>query len=211
MAPSSDTLRVRRLDAMPRSQRDRISVDLRGLRAALCARARVLGLSPSDLVRRLLADALDEAVPPIPTIFRRTAVSDDSPVRLSLRMAQHDAQAVRTAAKRAGLSCGAYIADLVSGIPALLEGSAPKQYLAALSVSSAEMSSLARDLRHLTSLLRRGSIRAAQEYRERLDAVAEDVREHLMLASAVLSALQPRRDCPSRHPDRSLPIEGEQP
>src|ERR1700712_171021 len=129
-APLSDTLRVWRLDAMPRSSRDRISVDLQGLRAALCARARELGLSPSDLVRRLLAEALEGARPSTSTSSWAAAKSDESLVRLSLRMSRRDADATRTAANRAALSCGAYVAGLVAGIPVLLEGSAPRSYLA---------------------------------------------------------------------------------
>ena len=194
---------------MPRSPRDRISVDLRGLRAALYERARALGVSPSDLVRRVLADALDGVT--ATSTSSRSTIHDEGSVRLSLRMTRRDAQATRVAAKRAGLSCGAYVAGLVAGIPVLLEGSAPKQYLAALSLSSAEMSSLARDLRHLTSLLRLGSTRAAQEYRERLDAVADDVRRHLALAASGLVALQPIRGCASRQRIHPLPIEGEHP
>ena len=46
---------------MAPSTRDRISVDLRGLRAVLFARARERGLTPSDLVRGLLSEALGAA------------------------------------------------------------------------------------------------------------------------------------------------------
>jgi hypothetical protein len=194
---------------MPRSSRDRISVDLRGLRAALCAQARELGVSPSDLVRRALALALDGAESSSSTSAASKALGRERPVRLSLRMTRRDAEATRVAAKRAGLSCGAYIAGLVAGVPVLLEGSAPNQYLAALSVSNADVATLARDLRHLTSLLRQGSSRAAQEYRERLDAVADDVRKHLALASAGLVALQPRRACASSSQAGFYGIEGE--
>ena len=42
------------------------------------------------------------------------------------------------------------------------------------------------------SLLRQGNVRAAQEYRERLDTLAGDVRNHLSLASRVLADLRPR-------------------
>jgi hypothetical protein len=188
---------------MPGLFRDRISVDLQGLRAALCARARELGLSPSDLVRRLLAEALEGARPSTSTSSWAPAKSDESLVRLSLRMSRRDADATRTAANRAALSCGAYVAGLVAGIPVLLEGSAPRSYLAALSVSNAEMATLGRDLRHLTSLLRQGSSRAAQEYRERLDVVADDVRQHLTLAAAALAAMQPYRSFATERADRS--------
>ena len=48
---------------MAPSSRDRISVDLHGLKAALFERAQALGVSPSDLVRTTLADALGRADP----------------------------------------------------------------------------------------------------------------------------------------------------
>jgi osmotically-inducible protein OsmY len=180
---------------MPRSSRDRISVDLCGLRLALYARARERGLSPSDLVRRALTEALHGEAALTSTRPGAKTASDQAMVRLSLRMSRADAEAMRAAAKRAGLSRGAYVAGLVAGIPVLLEGSVPREYLAALTLSSAEMATLGRDLQHLSSLLRQGSTRAAQEYRERLDAVAGDVRQHLTLAAAALAAMQPRRNC----------------
>ena len=74
----------------------------------------------------------------------------------------------------------------------LTSGTTRCEHLAALIASSAEISTLSRNLHHLTSLLRQGSVRAAQEYREMLDTVADDVREHLTLASAVLAELRPR-------------------
>ena len=43
---------------MAPSSRDRISVDLHGLKAVLFERAQALGVSPSGLVRTILASAL---------------------------------------------------------------------------------------------------------------------------------------------------------
>jgi hypothetical protein len=43
---------------MAPSLRDRISVDLRGLKPSLLARASAQSVLPSDLVRRILSDAL---------------------------------------------------------------------------------------------------------------------------------------------------------
>ena len=55
--------RVGSLGFMAPSSRDRISVDLRGLKAALIERARAQGASPSDFVRTALADVLSEPPP----------------------------------------------------------------------------------------------------------------------------------------------------
>ncbi len=80
----------------------------------------------------------------------------------------------------------------MAGVPALLGGASRDAHVAALIASSAELSTLSRDIHHLTSLLRQGNVRAAQEYRERLDTLAGDVRSHLSLAAGVLAELRPR-------------------
>lgn len=178
---------------MAPSSRDRISVDLRGLKAALFERARARGVSPSDLVRDALADAVGPAEPPIGGAATGAAAPTEGRVRVSLRLSKDEALSITTAARAAGLSTGAYVAGLAAGIPVLKSGAHRSDHLAALVASSAELSTLSRNLHHLTSLLSRGSVRAAQEYREMLDTVAQDVREHLALVSAVLADLRPRR------------------
>ena len=64
---------------------------------------------------------------------------------------------------------------------------------ACLIESSAEISTLSRNIHHLTSLLREGAFRSAQEYRPMLDTLGAAVRAHLTLAARVLAELQPRR------------------
>ena len=90
-------------------------------------------------------------------------------MRLSLRMQRDEARLVLSQARASGLSIGRYVAGLCSGVPALSNGSRPFDLATALTTSCAELSTLARDLRHLTLLLRQGKVRSAQEYRERLD------------------------------------------
>ena len=178
---------------MTPSSRDRISVDLRGLKASLFERARARGVSPSELVRDALIDALGRAEPPS---LDHAATGSPLPmadrVRLSLRMSREEASATLEAARQAGLAPGAFVAGLVAGVPALLGGASRDAHIAALIASSAELSTLSRDIHHLTSLLHQGNVRAAQEYRERLDTLAGDVRSHLSLASRVLADLRPR-------------------
>ena len=188
---------------MTPSSRDRISVDLRGLKAALFEQARARGVSPSDVVRAALADAIDQADLPITErAANGNVVPDEHRVRLSLRMTRRDALATMTAARAVGLSPGAYVAGLVAGVPVLTNGAARSDHLAVLIASSAELSTLSRNLHRLTSLLRQGSVRAAQEYREMLDKVADDVREHLTLASATLADLRPRHGRAPAVPDQ---------
>jgi uncharacterized protein HemY len=122
-------------------------------------------------------------------------------VRLSLRTTREQAARTFDAARRAGLSPGEYVAGLVAGVPALMGGASRADHLAALIASSAELSTLTRNIHHLASLLRQGEHRAAREYREMLDTLAGDVRSHLVLASGVLADLRPRvlRSNPQAH------------
>ena len=72
---------------MAPSQRDRITVDLHGLKAALFERARALGVSPSGLVRHLGRARRSD-----PSRFDRDAsglvLAGRGPRRLSLRMSR---------------------------------------------------------------------------------------------------------------------------
>ena len=177
---------------MAPSARDRISVDLRGLKAALFEQAHTRGMSPSDLVRELLAGALVHGGP---SIARPSAIeaaeSAEQRTRISLRMSRPDAVATLSAARAAGLAPGAFVAGLVAGVPVLGNGGARSDYLAALVASNAELSDLSRSIHQLTQLLRQGSVRAAQEYSELLQSLEGEVREHLSLAANALAELRP--------------------
>jgi hypothetical protein len=178
---------------MAPSPRDRISVDLRGLKAALFERARARGISPSGLVRDALSEALGQTGPiGFGRVATRPPLLTDERVRLSLRMSGEEARAILSAAHQARLAPGAYVAGLVAGVPVMAGGASRDEHIAALIASSAELSTLSRDIHHLTSLLHQGNARAAQEYRQRLDTLAGDVRSHLLLAGDVLAGLRPR-------------------
>ena len=84
---------------MEPSSRDRISVDLHGLKAPLMERAQAVGLSPSHLVRQVLADALGRPAPLSVEACRMPSHADQAPrTRLSLRMRSEDAAATLQAA-----------------------------------------------------------------------------------------------------------------
>ena len=179
---------------MARSSRDRISVDLHGLKAALIERAQVVGMSPSELVRASLAEALGRA---IPRDFHRSALCETrvggERVRLCLRMNREHARAMVDVARRAGLRPGDYVAGLVANVPVLSDNRGRIDHITALTASSAELATLSRNVHRLTALLRQANIEPARPYREMLDTLAGDVRRHLELAARVLVDLQPRR------------------
>lgn len=177
--------------------RDFVTVDLCGLKAALASCARTRRVSISALVRGAVARELDllEDVGGCAT----SAVSGRVPIKLSIRLTSAEAERLDAHARRAGLSRGALVAQLLDGPPAASSWSAP-DCLAALTESCTELATLSRDLRHLTKLLAQGEVRAALEYRRRLDTLGDDVRAHLTLASGLLAEMRPRRSLQRHRP-----------
>jgi hypothetical protein len=179
---------------MAPSSRDRLSVDLHGLKAALFERARLAGTSPSGWVRATLAEALGGPTGPVdgtraPRLEGRAA----GRVRLTLRMSRDDASAVLAAARVAGQAPGDFVADLLTRQPAPMPASDRAETIGALIASCAELSTFSRNLSHLVSLLRQGAFRPAEEYRPMLATLGTDVREHLDHFTRVMAELQPRR------------------
>lgn len=172
-----------------------VSVDMRGLKAALVARARAERVSVSRVVRRAVERELPCVDAPAevgPSTIDGTP--SGSSIKLSIRLRKAEVDRLDRSARLAGLSRGAFLAGLLAGIPSLSGGPARRpSYLAELTASSAELSTLSRNVHQLGSLLRRGDVRQAQAYRRRLDTLSDDVRAHLHLAAAVLAELQPAR------------------
>ncbi len=184
---------------MEPSSRNRVSVDLHGLKAALMERAQALGVSPSELVRKALADELGRSVgavndPSEKLSARRTG----DRARLCLRMGREEAAATLTAAHRAGMTPGDYVAGLVASVPVILTGGGRADHVAALIASNAELSTLSRNIHRLTNLLRQGDVVPALAYRDMLNMLDGDIRRHLVLAAGVLADLHPRSVRPAR-------------
>jgi hypothetical protein len=179
---------------MAPSSRDRLSVDLHGLKAALVERARLAGTSPSGWVRATLAEALGGSAEPVSEARPlRLEARSLTRVRLTLRMPRAEAAAVLAAARLAGQPPGDFVADLVAGQPAPMLASDRAETVGALIAACAELSTFSRNLSHLVSLLRQGAFRPAEEYRPMLATLSNDVRDHLDHLTRALVDLQPRR------------------
>ena len=170
--------------------REFLTVDLRGLRASLRARAASQGLSESSVLRSALAAALgtDRTDPP-----STSTEADDrgsaKQLKLSVRLSEAAACRLDQNARAAGLSRGAYLTRLIAGAPPVVASSDRAAMFNALSASSAELAVLSRDVTHLTQLLRQGSVEAARVYTARHEAMDALVRSHLALAAPVLAEL----------------------
>lgn len=173
---------------------DFVTVDMRGLKAALVARARAERVSVSVLVRSAVARdlglAADDEASRMDEATERP--SSATTVKLSIRMSAEEARQLAAGARAAGLSRGAYLAGLVANVPVLSAGGGRTEHMATLVASCAELSTLSRNVHRLTALLRQANVEPARPYREMLDTLAGDVRRHLDLAARVLADLQPQ-------------------
>jgi hypothetical protein len=175
---------------MSTTHREFFTVDLRGLRAALSARAAHDGITESDVLRSALANALREPGVPEPTPATSPRTSPASRhVKLSVRVSPLVAHRLDLSARAAGLSRGAYLMRLIDGAPPVIPSAERAKAFAALNGSSSELAIFSRDINHLTHLLRGGSLAAARVYRDLLDTLDGDVRKHLELSATVIAEL----------------------
>ncbi len=184
---------------MSATPREYFTVDLRGLRAALRARAAEAGITESDVLRSALAVALgDGKGDALNSSATGDASASQPQVKLSVRITCPVAERLNRKARAAGLSRGAYLTGLINGAPAVIAATDRRAGFAALSTSAAELALLSRDINHLTHLLRSGEFGPAQEYRERLETLDVEVREHLDRSAAALAELSPPFASPRR-------------
>lgn len=174
--------------------REFFTVDLRGLRGGLRARAERKGLTESDVLRSALAAVLDAersdwSAPSADVGHLMMAAQ----VKLSVRMVKTACCRLDHNARAAGLSRGVYLAQLIDGAPPVVASSDRAALFNALNASSAELAVLSRDINHLTRLLRQGSIAAAREYTGRHESLDRVVQAHLALAAPVLAELSSLR------------------
>jgi hypothetical protein len=181
---------------MQGTAREHFTVDLRGLRTALSARAACDGTTESDVLRSALATALgtSEAVPLNPADRITTESASVSKVKLSVRLSRLVARRLNRDARAAGFSRGAYLTRLIRGAPAVASSADRAAPRKALTRSSEELAVISRETNHLTRLLRLGKVEEAKFHKARLTTLDRDVRAHLALAAAVLTDLSAMRE-----------------
>lgn len=170
--------------------REFFTLDLRGLRTGLRARATSQSLTESAVVRGILAAALDaehgdSSVPSAGVVGTVTAPQ----VKMSVRLPRSAASRLDRQARAAGLSRGVYLTRLIDDAPPVVASVDRAAMFNALNASSNELALLSRDMNHLTGLLRQGSFAVAREYTARHDSVDRMVQAHLALAAPILSEL----------------------
>ena len=174
---------------MSSPSREFFTVDLRGMRAMLRARATSQSLTESAVVRGILAAALGaergDSSAPSTACGPMTAPQ----VKMSVRLPRSAASRLDRQARAAGLSRGVYLTRLIDDAPPVVASVDRAAMFNALNASSNELALLSRDMNHLTGLLRQGSFAAAREYTARHDSVDRMVQAHLALAAPILCEL----------------------
>ena len=180
---------------MNSASRDFVNVDMRGMKAALAARAQADRVSVSRVVRAAVARYLGIEEGSEFTAFTDAngASSREGRVRLSIRLAEAEAHHLAADASASGLSQTAYLVRLIDGAPAGSTGANYREQVAALTASTTELAALGQSLCVLARQWRQSRDAESLCSRDMLLSVSDEVRHHLSLSATVLAALRPTR------------------
>jgi len=166
--------------------RDRVAVDLRGIGDAVRAAASARHSTVAAFTRDALVEAIGR---PMTASERITAEFGETEiVKLTLRMRQHEAEALIISAGGLGLSYGEYVARLATQTPLPMPAAERAADRAALMASSDNLAALAVDLASFMRLHRMGKSAEAEKYRRRIETVDLEIRRHLDRVSALIAS-----------------------
>lgn len=173
-------------------RRDRVTVDLRGLRTRLETRALQQQVTTAALLRRAVVRMLDDGD------TGHAELSCIKPeagkvTKLTLRMSPVHALLLARRAREADVSQGRYVCTLLDGLPAPPRPAEHSAAVTALRVSTDRVAAMSVDLNAFLRLLRLGSNKQMENYRAGLMSLADDMRAHLATASALIADLAPSR------------------
>lgn len=179
---------------MGKPQRDRVTIDLRGLREPLQARALVNQMTPAALVRQAVLAYLapksgDQTPDPKPLKY----VREEQVVKVTLRLPAGHAALMNYKARIADVSKSIYVASLIEGAPPPRNHA---QIVAALQASTNRLAIISTDLSAYLRILHMVKPGASQEldrYQAGIDTLNNDIRRHLDTASALVAELRATR------------------
>ncbi|MDH4390257.1 MAG: hypothetical protein QE285_02385 [Aquabacterium sp.] len=173
--------------------RDRITVDLRGLRPQVQAQAAMHQMTAAALVRRAVTAMLDDTPSDAGNSGPIDSASGNPVVKVTLRLPVAHAVLLASRARRADVSQGSYVARLIDGTPAQPLAPDHTQAVAALMASTDRLAALSADLNAFMRLLGRAPRSELEPYRASIRSLANDVRVHLASAAALVAALRATR------------------
>ena len=178
-----------------RDSRDRVTIELRGMRERLQALAATRKLTTAAFVRKALVAVLDDEPSRADDGGRDDIIASTGghAVKVTLRLSEAHAVALASRARAADVSQGAYVARLIDGVPAEPLPSDHGHAVAALVASTDHLAAMGADLNAFMRLLGRGSSSEIERYRAGIMSLADDVRCHLALAAPLVAALKSAR------------------
>ena len=182
------------------ASRERATIDLRGLGPALKAHARARNLTVSD-VARLAVVAMLEASGPDAAVDAggEPDAVEEGTAKLTIRLRRGVAARLTARASACGLSHGAYLTTLINEAPA-----PPLAVATTLGRSTEQLAVVSSDLNELIRVLCRDSASSGRLVEDWLRPLVHDVRQHVGLASRLISELRPPRSCSKQqHSDPS--------
>jgi hypothetical protein len=184
--------------------RDRITVDLRGLRERLHALAASRQMTTAAVTRQALIAWLDaESSHDDGPTRDTTTPRDETVVKLTLRLSASHALALNTRARTADVSQGAYVAALIDGQPPVPRPRDHADAVAAVLACTDQLALMCTDINALMRMLRSANQAGLQPYVERMRSLDTDVRRHLIVASSLMSELRATQRRPAAHQSTS--------
>ncbi len=172
------------------AMRDRVTVDLRGIRPQLQGHAAKRRMTAAALVRRAVTAMLDDAPSDAGNSGPIDSASGAAVVKATLRLPVTQAVVLASRARVAHVSQGAYVARLIDGTPAPPRAPDHAHAVAALMASTDRLAVLSADLNAFIRLLGRAPMSELEPYRASIRSLADDVRAHLASAAALVAALR---------------------
>lgn len=172
--------------------RDRVTIDLRGIRPRLEAQAASRRMTAASLMRQAVLAMLDEESGS-PDIGQPGGSKGEPAVKVTVRLPASHAAVLASRARAADVSQGSYVARLIDGAPAQPPAPNHTQAVAALRASTDRLAALSADLNAFLRLLGRTPQSALEPYRSSLQSLAGDVRVHLAAAATLVAALREAR------------------
>jgi len=175
------------------AMRDRMTVDLRGIRPRLQAQAARRQTTAAALVRRAVKAMLDEESSGTDDSMPTDSAGATRAVKVTLRLSAVHAVLLARRARSADVSQGTYVAGLIDGTPSAPRAPDHTQAVAALMASTDRLAALTADLNAFMRKLGRIPMSELEPYRAGILSLVADVREHLACAAALVATLRATR------------------
>lgn len=182
---------------MGHPQRDRVTIDLRGLREPLETMAFARQMTTAALVREALLAFLAPAPDDDEPDQNLVALERDTHlIKVTLRLPSGHAFLMTMRARQAHVSKSAYVAALIEGAPLVQQASNHAQTVSTLLASTDRLAVIGTDISAFLRVMHTVKPGASQElerYRAGIMTLNDDIRCHLTVAAQLVAELRATR------------------